>query len=152
MWYILDDRGEPVCIGSDEEALLTWARWFEEDENRVVQHTELPNGAWVSTIFLGFDNGFPGDPDNPILWETMLFYGRRMSGLAQYRNTTRTGALVTHAQLVDLAGRCTRGELGLATARSRGYWRRYWRRRVAWYRQRGVKDVSFEIEQTETVH
>jgi hypothetical protein len=67
--YILVDR-VPVV----EPDLLTWAEWFENADNRVVAQVDLPNGYFVSTIFLGLDHDFFGRRA-PVLFETMVFYG-----------------------------------------------------------------------------
>jgi len=52
------------------EDLLTWARWFDTAD-RVVAQTELPNGYFVSTVFLGLDHNFLRGP--PLVFETMVF-------------------------------------------------------------------------------
>lgn len=38
---------------------------------RIVQQTDLPNGLWISTVFLGLDYNFGDGP--PILFESMVF-------------------------------------------------------------------------------
>jgi hypothetical protein len=42
---------------------------FDEGGRRVCE-TTLPNGNWLSTVYLGIDHGFRGPP---VLFETMLF-------------------------------------------------------------------------------
>jgi hypothetical protein len=66
--YVLDDDGNPVAV----DDLLTWARWMEANRDRkIVARTDLPDGKWVSTVFLGIDHAF-GD-EAPLLFETMVF-------------------------------------------------------------------------------
>ena len=55
----------------DTDALLEWARRFEDIESRRVAETVI-DGVRVSTVFLGLDHGFGGAP----MWfETMIFGG-----------------------------------------------------------------------------
>jgi hypothetical protein len=66
-WYILDDEDRPVPIGLHEGGL-----WLELNQSRkIVQQDTLPNGYWVSTVFLGLNHSLGDDP--PVLWETMVF-------------------------------------------------------------------------------
>jgi hypothetical protein len=53
-----------------EDDLLTWARWFEEADRRVMQTKLGP--FWVSTVFLGMDHGW--GRGRPVLFETMIFF------------------------------------------------------------------------------
>jgi hypothetical protein len=92
--YILDADGYPV----PEPDLLTWAKWFET-ANRQLAKDELPNGAKVSTIFLGLDHSFFGG--RPQLWETMVFGGPQDG--YQERYASREEALAGHARAVELA-------------------------------------------------
>jgi len=66
--YILDKDGNP----KEERDLLTWAKWFEaNDDKRIVERTQLDD-VRVSTVFLGMEHNF-GLSGKPILWETMVF-------------------------------------------------------------------------------
>lgn len=99
--YILDERGEP----KPEPDLITWAKWFEADERRVVRRNQFyvdDNEITVSTVFLGLDHGWrPGAP--PVLWETMIF-GLK-DDQPQWRYTSRDEAIANHDRLVaDLIG------------------------------------------------
>jgi len=64
--YILDDEHNPVVCD-----LMTWGMWKQSDEGWRVKQETLPNGRWVSTVFLGIDHGFGDGP--PVLFETMVF-------------------------------------------------------------------------------
>jgi hypothetical protein len=58
-----DRQGFPICLG-------TWARLFENFDYKVVKQTQLSNGYWVSTVWLGLDHSFmPGAPE---FFETMV--------------------------------------------------------------------------------
>lgn len=65
--WILDDEHNLV-----EVDLETWARWFEDIENRRVGWTEVGD-VKVSTVCLGIDHRFGEGP--PLLFETMIFGG-----------------------------------------------------------------------------
>jgi hypothetical protein len=59
-----DAAGLPPCI--------VWARRFEGEGNRVAWD-ELPDGSYLSTVWLGIDHSFLMGP--PQLFETMRFHG-----------------------------------------------------------------------------
>lgn len=50
--------------------LMTWGAWFEKGDCIIKQET-LPNGYWISTVFLGLDHNF--GKGLPLLFETMVF-------------------------------------------------------------------------------
>lgn len=66
--YILGggDGRQPVPA-----SLMEWAEWFERSERHVAK-TQIGE-ATVSTVFLGIDHGFGGEP---LLFETMIFGGK----------------------------------------------------------------------------
>jgi hypothetical protein len=68
--YVLDAEGNPV----PEPDHLTWERWFEHDENRVLKQDNISGDIMVSTVFLGVDQHFRNHGP-PILWETKVFGG-----------------------------------------------------------------------------
>lgn len=63
--YIL--KGKKVIPVED---VLEWGKWFETAE-RIVKQETLPNGMFVSTVFLGLDHNFGGS--KPLVFETMVF-------------------------------------------------------------------------------
>jgi len=66
--YILDAEHHVVL----EPDLLTWARFMEEHERRIVEQTETKL-YWVSTVFLGLDHGWHSRRNLPVVFETMTF-------------------------------------------------------------------------------
>lgn len=99
--YMLNEQGEVV-----ECDFLTWAKWFENVESRVVKATKRGDTK-VSTIFLGLDHSFGDGP--PILWETMVFQGKHWNELLardcstdvdQERHATLEEALACHKAMV----------------------------------------------------
>jgi len=101
--YILVGR-TPILVD-----LLTWAKWVENFDNRLIAVTE-DKGFRVSTVFLGLDHNFGrGDP---ILFETMIFGGplnEQMWRYATYREAERghedavTQARIAHARVKAIA-------------------------------------------------
>ena len=63
--YILEGRKV-----RETDDLIEWAKAFENN-NRIIKQTELPNGKYISTVFLGIDHNFGGG--TPLLFETMVF-------------------------------------------------------------------------------
>lgn len=74
--------------------LLEWAVAFEKMDRRVAQ-TSI-NGANVSTVFLGLNHGFGGEP----LWFETMVFGGLLDGEAD-RYATWDEAERGHAQMVE---------------------------------------------------
>ena len=51
---------------------LVWARKFEDKEYRRIAEATLPDGKWVSTVWLGLDHNYGGNGP-PLIFETMVF-------------------------------------------------------------------------------
>jgi hypothetical protein len=72
--YILKGKKVYEC-----KELLEWSNWFEKTsktKERVVKQNMLPNGFYVSTVFLGLDHNFSGNfsgKGKPLIFETMVF-------------------------------------------------------------------------------
>lgn len=81
--------------------LLEWATTLERrDEMKRVAETTLPNGRWVSTVWLGLDHSFGFRPGRPLIFETMVFGSQdEMSELDCERYSTEADALVGHEKL-----------------------------------------------------
>lgn len=78
---------------------MEWAQWFEGDpDRRRVATAELPEGVWVSTVFLGLDHQFGDGP--PLLFETMVF--QNGEDALQWRYSTWDEAAHGHARAVEL--------------------------------------------------
>lgn len=99
MYYLLDDDKEVVPTD-----LMNWARAFGErrgmDKWRV-GGTVLPDGGWVSTVFLGLDYHWGNGP--PALFETMVFDVGGKSWEYLERCSTWGEALKQHEEAVDFA-------------------------------------------------
>ena len=68
-YYILDADNRPVAAD-----MITWARFWEADQNRPVDSTDITSEVHISTVFIGIDHRFLGEGP-PILFETMIFGG-----------------------------------------------------------------------------
>lgn len=74
--YIL--KGHKAVIEPD---VIAWAKWYDRsNKKRVVKQEELPNGLFVSTVFLGIDHNFDNwfsikkrKKRKPLLFETKVF-------------------------------------------------------------------------------
>jgi hypothetical protein len=104
-----DRQGRPV-------GLKRWSELFCDDEYRFLVETELFDGTWVSTIWMGLDHNFFGDGP-PLIFETMVFPRKGPSVSAAelatnpeagahwrdqecYRYSTETEARANHDQVV----------------------------------------------------
>ena len=92
MYY--DRQGKPM-------SLKQWTLSFQGSfDKRRVAETTLPDGKWVSTVWLGLDHRF-GMDGPPLIFETMVFKGRdNMDELDMDRYSTEAEALAGHAALV----------------------------------------------------
>lgn len=92
-----DRQGNPI-------PLMEWAKRFEgsiEDRMamRCVAETTLPNGRWISTVWLGLDHSFGSGP--PLIFETMVFPRRGdYSELDCDRYSTEAQALEGHTRMI----------------------------------------------------
>jgi len=105
--FIIDDFGQILPATS----LSEWGEWFgdpAEKFKRVVSHTKVTEGLYVSTVFLGMDHGFPelfelegkaATEYKPTLWETMVF-GDESHDICE-RYTSIDDAVKGHLDIVD---------------------------------------------------
>jgi len=76
--------------------MMDWATRMGID-NRVAE-TTLPNGRWVSTVWLGLDHSFGSGP--PLIFETMVFQNRSdMGDLDCERYSTEAEAIAGHERM-----------------------------------------------------
>lgn len=95
-------NGEPM-------SMQEWAKELEAPDAKRVASTTLPNGYWVSTVWLGIDHSFGGV--RPIIFETMVFKHDKTAdggaGVTEWgevdsdRYSTEAEALEGHARLVN---------------------------------------------------
>ena len=89
--------GKKIVVTED---VLVWGNWFET-ANRIIKQETLPDGKFVSTVFLGLDYSF-GMNKAPILFETMVFLGKELgSELDMDRYSTYEEAQLGHQAMVS---------------------------------------------------
>lgn len=89
--YILDGTTPVPC-----DDLMKWATWFEKAERKVAR--TVVGDTEVSTVFLGLDYSF-GDPQGPLLFETLAFGGEGDGECERY--STWEAAVAGHARMVE---------------------------------------------------
>lgn len=95
--YILDARDRPIPVANT----LKWVYWMGANVERcIVGQTTLPNGLWVSTVFLGLNHNFTGG-SRLHLFETMIKMHGRFTN-HQWRYSTHERAEYGHRALVRL--------------------------------------------------
>lgn len=88
-----DPRGRPMPMGQ-------WIASLEHDRH-IGQSVVRVRGQWftVSTVWLGLDHGW-GFSRRPIIFETMIFSGHGLSGVATWRYSTAQDAMRGHMRAV----------------------------------------------------
>lgn len=94
MYYRRD--GTPYPEG--HQGVLEWAKDFENYSYKKLKDSILPNGRWVSTVWLGLDHNY--GEGRPHIFESMVFPAKNnYSELAQERYSTEAEALEGHERL-----------------------------------------------------
>lgn len=121
-----DRHGRPISM--DE-----WATLHNDLDYRILLQTALPNGKWVSTVWLGLDHRWDRRGP-PLIFESMVFpteaHGDEVEML---RYTNEEEAIEGHRQLVRIwrnrpSGRLKKRVRAKKIARVRDERRRSWRR------------------------
>ena len=95
-YYILNENKKAIPCD-----VLTWGKFFEDTEKRVVARTQLTKTC-VSTVFLGLDHQYGyGDP---LLFETMVFPKDSWSEEYTERYTTWDEAEAGHKRISAFFG------------------------------------------------
>lgn len=93
-YYVYSKRNNTVRAVAPSQAM--WENW--NCARRFIKRTDLPGGAFVSTIFLQWGHGFsPGGP--PVLFET-IYRNAKGEWHEQDRDTSYNDAMVTHDRVV----------------------------------------------------
>jgi len=87
-----DRQGHPIT-------LKTFGKLIEDLDYRRILETTLPDGKWVSTVWLGINHQFGQGP--PLIFETMVFESRdNLSDIACQRYSTEDDAIIGHQEMV----------------------------------------------------
>ena len=92
--YILKDKKHI------EVDLITWAKSFENVEDRKIAFTENTKGWRVSTVFLGIDHSFDGEKE--LLYETMVFNSKTHLDNDPFRYATYEEAEKGHLEVIEI--------------------------------------------------
>lgn len=92
-------NGTPYPEG--DEGLFEWAHDFHDLTYKVVRQETLPNGIWISTVWLGIDHNFALDGP-PLIFETMAWSANGDALDFQERYATEDDAIIGHLQAIDL--------------------------------------------------
>jgi hypothetical protein len=103
-YYRYDENYNPVPVMESldfskwitDGGLVNYYKWLDKG-HMIMKQTTLPDGTFVSTIFLGRDHSW--GEDKPLLWETMVFKKNGDDSDLE-RDYTRNEALATHELLV----------------------------------------------------
>ena len=89
-----DRTGGPISLNE-------WIERFEDEQYQRVDETILPDGRWVSTVWLGLDHSFGRSA--PIIFETMVFSSRAhgKTSLCCERYATEAEAIAGHQRMVE---------------------------------------------------
>lgn len=93
-----DRQGNPLT-SSEWGQLFSGSEDWRRDLKRVAE-TTLPNGRWVSTVWMGLNHQYGDGP--PLIFETMVFASKDdMGDLDCERYSTEQEALAGHAAMVE---------------------------------------------------
>lgn len=97
----------------DEITMEQWGKLLGDMEYKRVGEDHLPDGRWISTVWLGLDHSWALDgPDTPILiFETMVFDGDSFADEYVERYTTEQQAIEGHARIVEMVKTLTNLEV-----------------------------------------
>ena len=87
----LDRQGKPMGVRA-------WAGLLEDMDYKRVRETTLPDGKWVSTVWLGLNHNWGDGP--PLIFETMVFNKGSSSDLDCTRYSTEAQAIKGHEEMV----------------------------------------------------
>ena len=91
-----DKQGNPM-------ELLVWCKRLEDHEYKRVRETTLPDGKWVSTVWLGLDHSF--HTGAKLIFETMVFNNDNHQWEdEQERYSTEEEAIAGHDAMVKKFG------------------------------------------------
>lgn len=79
--------------------LYTWAKFFDDMEQRRIAFTRISARITVSTVFLGIDYSFNGGP--PLVFESLVFGGKHDGEMLRYSSYDE--AVKGHNELVAMS-------------------------------------------------
>mgnify|MGYP001584230827 CR=1 FL=1 len=89
-----DRNGDPITD------TLEWARLLEDITYQRVEETTLPDGTWISTVWLGLNHNYGDGP--PLIFETVVFPKKGdFNDRDQDRYSTEAEAIAGHERMVE---------------------------------------------------
>ena len=79
----------------------TWRALQGDAGYAQIEKTTLPNGRWISTIWLGVQHQSVPSPGPPALFETVVLVVGSKQPLASVRHATEADARAAHRRLVE---------------------------------------------------
>lgn len=95
-YYVLKADGQTPVIESDA---AKWAIWMAHCPQRVLQQDTLPDGTWVSTVFIGVQKG-----NEKALWESIVANNATELLGATHFYATYEAAKAGHRALLAMLG------------------------------------------------
>ena len=93
-------RRDGTAYPSGVDDVLEWAKDFQDPAKQIVAQEHLPNGYFVSTVWLGLNHQWGDGP--PLIFETMIF-GADGATDYQERYATEADAIQGHQRAVEFA-------------------------------------------------
>lgn len=79
--------------------IMEWCELLENFNYKIIKRETLPNGKWISTVWIGLDSSFNGK--KPLIFETMVFSKKgEWEELACERYSTLEEAEIGHEKMV----------------------------------------------------
>ena len=93
--FYYDRTGQPLAD------ITAWAKLHDDIQYRRVAETTVPDGTWISTVWLGLDHNL-FDGGRPLIFETMVFPSKDgpKHELDQVRYSTEAEAIAGHEEMV----------------------------------------------------
>ncbi len=83
-----------------EDSVFQWAKDFMDLKKRIVEHTKLSNGYFVSTVWLGLNHNYA--EGRPLIFETMVFSSKTsFNEIDMDRYSTEEEAKEGHRRMVE---------------------------------------------------
>lgn len=79
-------------------SMKEWCTLLEDAKYKILARTNLPDGRWVSTVWLGLDHRF--EEGTPLIFETMVFPKDSWAELDCNRYSSEEAALAGHEAMV----------------------------------------------------
>jgi len=101
-------RRDGTPYPDSDAGLIEWAKDFEDFPKRIVRQETLPNGYYISTVWLGLDHRWDAGP--PLIFETMVWGPGGECEEYMERYSTENDAILGHIRACDKLAQKTEDE------------------------------------------